>query len=221
MQLCRAEQPVGQILQHEGIRIKYKSKQVSRSSAFHGDQWYFWTTKLIFANRIVTGIRFSKLGRMIHLQVEQGDLLPDGEVTNLEWINVDEFQPDATNLVKFTGEVSTRGRVPVEGTDWVAISWRERAVDLDDVASPPGHCVTGIDNNGKLIHFHTKWYLIFYYLIYPSNLFECYPPGVRLRKVNSHLRLEIRSTPFELTTGKLIDPLTKSFWHGNDDTSRK
>jgi hypothetical protein len=42
--------------------------------------------------------------------------------------------------------------------------------------------------------------------------------GVRLRKIGSHLNFEIRTTPFNFTTGLLIQPDLKSVWISNDNT---
>lgn len=36
--------------------------------------------------------------------------------------------------------------------------------------------------------------------------------------VGSHLNIEARVTPFDFLTGKLIDPISKSYWVGNDNT---
>lgn len=42
--------------------------------------------------------------------------------------------------------------------------------------------------------------------------------GVRFRLIGAHLNLEIRLTEFDFSTGKLIDPEIKSYWHSNDNT---
>lgn len=42
--------------------------------------------------------------------------------------------------------------------------------------------------------------------------------GVKFRKLGSHLNIEVRVTPFDFITGKLIDATTKSYWIGNDNT---
>ncbi|XP_018301872.1 uncharacterized protein orion isoform X2 [Mycetomoellerius zeteki] len=44
--------------------------------------------------------------------------------------------------------------------------------------------------------------------------------GVRFRMVGSRLNLEIMITPFNFTSGSLIQPEEKSFWHSNDVTDR-
>ncbi|XP_011334848.1 uncharacterized protein LOC105277865 isoform X2 [Ooceraea biroi] len=44
--------------------------------------------------------------------------------------------------------------------------------------------------------------------------------GIRFRMVGSRLNLEIMVTPFNFTTGLLIQPEEKSFWYSNDVTER-
>lgn len=41
---------------------------------------------------------------------------------------------------------------------------------------------------------------------------------MKLRLIGSHLNLEVRVTPFDFMTGKLIEPQNKSFWIGNENT---
>ncbi|KAK9746495.1 protein of unknown function (DUF4803) [Popillia japonica] len=45
-------------------------------------------------NKVVTGIRFAKKNRIIHLQIQQGEILPYGVInmTSLEWVPVDNFK---------------------------------------------------------------------------------------------------------------------------------
>ncbi|XP_026816219.1 uncharacterized protein LOC113555852 isoform X2 [Rhopalosiphum maidis] len=42
--------------------------------------------------------------------------------------------------------------------------------------------------------------------------------GVKFRKIGSHLNIEVRVTPFDFMTGKLIEPELKSYWIGNENT---
>ncbi|XP_054288862.1 uncharacterized protein LOC129004333 isoform X1 [Macrosteles quadrilineatus] len=42
--------------------------------------------------------------------------------------------------------------------------------------------------------------------------------GVKFRMVGSHLNLEIRATPFNFTSGQLLDPGRKDQWLSNDNT---
>lgn len=83
------------------------------------------TVKLIFANRVITGIRFVNFRKVIYLQIEQGELLGDGIIANnTEWINPDE-----------EGNYNER--------DFMSLTWEERAIDLHDLTAEPGHCLTG------------------------------------------------------------------------------
>ncbi|XP_012275056.1 uncharacterized protein LOC105696851 isoform X2 [Orussus abietinus] len=42
--------------------------------------------------------------------------------------------------------------------------------------------------------------------------------GVKFRKLGSHLNLEVLTTPFNFTTGKLIRPHDNKLWHSNENT---
>ncbi|XP_044249063.2 uncharacterized protein [Drosophila takahashii] len=44
--------------------------------------------------------------------------------------------------------------------------------------------------------------------------------GVRFRIFKNHLNLEVRFSFFNFTTGRLIEPLTKSYWLGNEKNQR-
>lgn len=45
--------------------------------------------------------------------------------------------------------------------------------------------------------------------------------GVRFRVLNKHLNLEVRFSSFNFTTGRLLEPQTKSYWLGNANSQRK
>lgn len=42
--------------------------------------------------------------------------------------------------------------------------------------------------------------------------------GIKLRLIGSHLNMEVRVTPFNFISGKLIEPTNSSYWVGNDNT---
>ncbi|KAI4457294.1 hypothetical protein MML48_8g00010322 [Holotrichia oblita] len=69
-------------------------------------------------NKVVTGIRFVKRNRIIHLQVQQGELLPYGVInaTSLEWVPIDNF--------KITD------RYVYNKQDYLKMTWKDKAVDL-------------------------------------------------------------------------------------------
>lgn len=120
----------------------------------------------------MTGVRFVKKNRIIHIQIQEGDLKERGFInaSTLEWKPVSDYK------------LLDRGIR--NGLDYHTMSWDKRAIDLDDLTAPINHVVT----------------------------------GVRLRIIGTHLNLEICVTEADFNTGKLIDPLTTSFWKSNDNT---
>ncbi|XP_018339502.1 PREDICTED: uncharacterized protein LOC108746909 isoform X1 [Trachymyrmex septentrionalis] len=125
-------------------------------------------------NKVITGIRLKKINQIIHIQIQEGQLLPRGGIneSTIEWQPVDAFSIMDSHIRN--------------GVDYHTIVWEKRAVDLDDLSAVPDHLLT----------------------------------GVRFRMVGSRLNLEIMITPFNFTSGSLIRPEEKSFWHSNDVTDR-
>jgi len=85
-------------------------------------------------NKVVTGVRFVKLGRIIYPQVEQASALPEGGIDEATraWVPPTEIAySDLANLTANTASVFT-------------MSYEHRAVDLDSLAAPEGHVLTGI-----------------------------------------------------------------------------
>ncbi|XP_038209829.1 uncharacterized protein LOC119830767 isoform X1 [Zerene cesonia] len=119
-------------------------------------------------NKVVTGIRLVKYGRVFHLQVSEGALGPRGAVAAAGWVPVTKFDVDDAGVR--------------DGIDYHTLTYEKRAVDLDELDSPQGHVLT----------------------------------GVRFRMIGAHLHFEIRSTPFNYTTGRLSP--ARSQWISNDNT---
>lgn len=80
---------------------------------------------------MVIGLRFVKKNRIIHLQVQEGKLLPRGkiEIDTAHWIPVEEYK--ITDKKIFNGQ------------DYHTLSWEKRAIDLDDLEADEGHVLTG------------------------------------------------------------------------------
>ncbi|XP_071559484.1 uncharacterized protein Orion isoform X1 [Temnothorax nylanderi] len=125
-------------------------------------------------NKVITGVRLKKINRVIHIQIQEGQLLPRGAInaSTIEWQSVDAFSIMDPNIMN--------------GIDYHKMEWEKRALDLDNLLSLQDHLLTGI----------------------------------RFRMVGSRLNLEIMISPFNFTSGLLIQPKEKSFWHSNDVTSR-
>jgi len=123
-------------------------------------------------NQVVTGLRFVKKNRIIHLQIQQGKLLPRGNIdpATVEWVPVEDYKTTDRNIFN--------------GQDYHTLSWEHRSIDLDDLVADEGHVLTGI----------------------------------RFKKIGSHLNFEIYITPFNFTSGQLIEPIDRSIWKDNSNT---
>ncbi|XP_015603282.1 uncharacterized protein LOC107271598 isoform X2 [Cephus cinctus] len=132
-------------------------------------------------NMVITGIKFTKKNQIIHLQIQQGLLLPRGGIQSetIGWKPVENYKISDRHVH--------------EGRDYHTLGWSQRALDLDD-----------LDASSTTYHGSKEEHLV---------------TGVRFRLVGKNLNLEILLTPFNFTTGKLIKPLERSLWHGNDNTA--
>ncbi|CAH2048299.1 unnamed protein product, partial [Iphiclides podalirius] len=126
------------------------------------------STSDVKSNKVVTGVRLVKFGRVFHLQISEGTLGERGAVKPGSWVPIQKFDPSDSGLR--------------EGMDYHTLTYERRAIDLDELDSPAGHVLT----------------------------------GVRFRMIGAHLHFEIRSTPFNYTTGRLSPE--KSVWISNDNT---
>ncbi|XP_049872978.1 uncharacterized protein LOC126371706 isoform X1 [Pectinophora gossypiella] len=139
-------------------------------ASYDSDRYFsLWdATSDVKNNKVVTGLKLVKLGRVFHLQVAEGTLGERGVVTPGNWVPVQKFDPLDPGMR--------------DGVDFHTLSYERRAVDLDELDSPAGSILT----------------------------------GVRFRMLGAHLHFEIRSTPFNFTTGRLYPE--KSIWLSNDNT---
>eukprot|EP00095_Tigriopus_kingsejongensis_P006035 maker-scaffold889_size84747-snap-gene-0.24 protein:Tk06035 transcript:maker-scaffold889_size84747-snap-gene-0.24-mRNA-1 annotation:"hypothetical protein L798_01615" len=94
----------------------------------HSDR--FWSLQPLVAdteaNKIVTGVRFVKRNRVIQMDIEQAEALPEGSIneTSREW--------------------KTSPSVDYNSADVMTMSYSNRALDTDLIEVPPGHVVTGV-----------------------------------------------------------------------------
>lgn len=82
-------------------------------------------------NKVVTGLKFVKKNRIIHLQIQEGELLPRGTINTetIQWKPLDAFD--------------FRERSIKNGIDYHTLAWDRRAIDLDDLVAEHGQVVTG------------------------------------------------------------------------------
>ncbi|XP_075158797.1 uncharacterized protein LOC142232004 isoform X2 [Haematobia irritans] len=84
-------------------------------------------------NKVLTGLRFAKVNRVFHLQIQEGELLPRGKVneSTLHWVPIDNYTLNARNVRN--------------NRDYYTLSYGARSIDLDDVHTDDhSFVVTGV-----------------------------------------------------------------------------
>ncbi|XP_013108766.1 uncharacterized protein LOC106088028 isoform X2 [Stomoxys calcitrans] len=84
-------------------------------------------------NKVLTGLRFAKVNRVFHLQIQEGVLLPRGKVneSSLNWVPIDNYTLNARNVRN--------------NRDYYTLSYGARSIDLDDVHTDDhSFVVTGV-----------------------------------------------------------------------------
>ncbi|XP_063707840.1 uncharacterized protein LOC134836578 isoform X2 [Culicoides brevitarsis] len=86
----------------------------------------------VVENKVVTGVRFKKQNRIIHIQIQEGRLLPRGAIDpdSVEWKPVSDYT------------IFDRGIR--NGHDYHTLKWDNRSFDLDDLMAKPSHVLTGV-----------------------------------------------------------------------------
>lgn len=145
-------------IEYENGRILGKKKTCSRGST-KVDSWWrylFWHCSYCFCvcdeqgygsdryfslkevvsnieeNKVVTGLRFRKVNRVMHLQIQQGVLGPQGTIIadTVQWKNMPVFKITDKNVTS--------------GVDYHTLDYLKRAIDLSEVIGKPGQVVTGL-----------------------------------------------------------------------------
>uniref|UniRef100_A0A6P4EGJ5 Uncharacterized protein LOC108039809 n=1 Tax=Drosophila rhopaloa TaxID=1041015 RepID=A0A6P4EGJ5_DRORH len=96
-------------------------------------------------NRVVTGLRFVKRNRVFHLQIQEGELLPRGVISEstLYWVPVDSYSVSDKDVRK--------------DIDYHMLSYEKRSIDLDDLnADNNNSVVTGLRFKVKGTHLHLE-----------------------------------------------------------------
>ncbi|KAJ8969231.1 hypothetical protein NQ317_002186 [Molorchus minor] len=108
-------------------------------------------------NRVVTGLRFVKHNRILHLQIQEGELLPRGQINieTVHWVPVEDYK--ITDKKIFNGQ------------DYHTLSWEKRAIDLDNLEADEGCILTEIGSHLNFEIFTTKFDFDSGKLINPSS----------------------------------------------------
>jgi hypothetical protein len=153
-------------------------------------------TSNLSENKVATGVRFAKCGRIIQLELEEAIALPEGGYhIYIQY----KYLPQKDSMGSI-GLVHVAGAIDEESRSWklpepiygnpesipanhiMALTYEHRSIDTDRLEAPSGHVVT----------------------------------GMRLRNLGGHLNLEASVTPISFSDGKLI--VNRTTWIGNDNT---
>ena len=82
--------------------------------------------------RVVTGLRFIEHNHIIHLQIQEGKLLPNGQIdlNSVQWLAPEDYDITQRNYV--------------DGKDYHTLSWEKRSLQLVDIMAKQGNIVTGV-----------------------------------------------------------------------------
>lgn len=88
--------------------------------------------KTIVRHRVVTGVQFKKVNQIMHIQIQEGELMPRGIVnkTTVQWKPIEAFSVLDSNVKS--------------GVDYHALSWEKRGLDMDDLVLDQNYILTGI-----------------------------------------------------------------------------
>lgn len=77
----------------------------------------------------MTGLRFVKQNRMIHLQVQESQLMQFGKVNSstTHWVPVSQFKMLDKGIK--------------DGIDYHTLTFEKRQIDFDDLSAPIGHVI--------------------------------------------------------------------------------
>ncbi|XP_071856775.1 chemokine-like protein orion isoform X2 [Bombus fervidus] len=83
-------------------------------------------------NKVVTGIRFKKVKQIIHMQIQEGELMSRGYInkSSIRWKPIEEFSVLDNNVKN--------------GVDYHTLSWEKRGLDLDDLVLDDNLLLTGL-----------------------------------------------------------------------------
>ncbi|KAJ3652602.1 hypothetical protein Zmor_018553 [Zophobas morio] len=86
----------------------------------------------IHRNMVVTGLQFIEHNHVIHLQIQEGKLLPNGQIDlkSVQWLAPEDYQITQRNYV--------------DGKDYHTLSWEKRSLQLVDIMAKEGNVVTGV-----------------------------------------------------------------------------
>ncbi|CAD6244672.1 GSCOCG00013416001-RA-CDS [Cotesia congregata] len=97
-------------------------------------------------NMVMTGVRFAEKDRMFHLQIEQAELGPFGEIVpdTAEWKELGDFQYDPAEEGSFSMKKGEEFVKLTEFIDFSFVTLDQRTINLDEIFADPGQVLIGV-----------------------------------------------------------------------------
>ncbi|KAJ8969368.1 hypothetical protein NQ314_001800 [Rhamnusium bicolor] len=119
----------------DGLFIAHIAYVLCDQQGPHSDRYFNLRPVMadVANNRVVTGLRIVKNNRLIHLQIQEGKLLPYGYIDNntIRWVPVDDYK------------ITDKG--VQNGEDFHTMSYEHRTMLLDDLKPiEANHIITGV-----------------------------------------------------------------------------
>ncbi|XP_076675055.1 chemokine-like protein orion isoform X1 [Andrena cerasifolii] len=145
-------------IQYENGKI-FGSKDTCRAGTTKVDSWWrwlFWHCSYCFCycddhsansdryfslrkvmsdvanNKVITGIALKKVNQIIHMQIQEGELIARGNInkTSISWKPIEAFSVLDSNVKS--------------NVDYHTLAWEKRGLDLDDLVPAQDHLLTGV-----------------------------------------------------------------------------
>jgi hypothetical protein len=87
---------------------------------------------------VVTGVRLVKENKVVHIQIEEGELRRDGQIeeSTLNWKRVENYTVEDNSTIN--------------NVDYHKMNYRQRSIDLDLLIAPPDYLITGKKHNNLM-----------------------------------------------------------------------
>ena len=139
---------------------------------------------------VVTGVRFRKVNHIIHIQIQEGKLLPGGEIhaSSVQWKPIESYK---IGKPMPNTEGTQHEYIPRENVDYYRLEWKvNKPKSKDDLIRKAGVNLDDIDygehlNGGDYVVTGLRFYV---------NVVE---------RSGKYLNLEVLMSPFDINTGKV------------------
>nr|ACE75210.1 conserved hypothetical protein [Glyptapanteles flavicoxis] len=146
----------------------------------------------IHRNMVMTGVRFAQKDRIFHLQIEQSELGPFGEIVpgTVEWKELGDFQYDSTGEGSFSIKKGDEFVKLTEFVDFSFVALDQRTINLDELFANDGQVLIGVR------------------FIYNG--------------MDDAFELQVKSWPVDIRTGKLADGNPSDVeWIGSENAQKR